>query len=144
VDALFLRCGGRKLPGRKRIPSRLSDKINFVRECAEQIASLAQFKNELKTLAADFDSVLETRHNLVHGAITGEVVNGIFTFVRLKAHPDKHTGTLSHYDLHEFPVLEATLMKLGADAPKVARRVADAFPSKTGEGRLAPHHANPS
>ena len=64
----------------------------------------------------------------MHGAITGEVVNGKFTFVRLKAHPDKHTGTLSHFDLHEFPVLESTLMKLGADAPRVAKSVTDAFP----------------
>lgn len=128
VDALFLRCGGRKLPGRNRIPSKLSEKIRFVRECAEQIACLMQFKDELIALADDFDAVLETRHNVVHGAITGYVVNGVFTFVRLKAHPDKHTGTLSHFDLHKFQALEATLMKLGADAPRVAKRVTDAFP----------------
>lgn len=128
VDALFLRCGGRKLAGRKRIPSKLSEKIKFVRECAEQIASLTQFKDELLALADGFDAVLETRHNLVHGAITGNAVNGVFTFVRLKAHPDMHTGTLSRYDLREFPALEATLMRLGEDAPNVARRVTDAFP----------------
>lgn len=128
VDALSLRCGGRKLPGRNRIPSKLSEKIKFVRECAEQLASLAQFKDELMTLADDFDAVLETRHNLVHGAITGNAVNGVFTFVRLKAHPDYHTGTLSHFDLHEFQALEATLRKLGVDAPTVAKSVTDAFP----------------
>ena len=128
VDALFLRCGGRKLPGRNRIPSKLSEKIKFTRECAEQITCLMQFRNELIAFANDFESVLETRHNVVHGAIIGGAVNGVFTFVRLKANPDKHTGTLSYFDLHKFQALEATLMKLGADAPRVAKRVTDAFP----------------
>lgn len=128
VDALFLRCGGNKLPKRKRLPSKLSDKILFVRECAEQIASLKRFKGELESLADAFDAVVDTRHNVVHGAITGNAVKGVFTFVRLKAHPDKHTGTLSQFDLREFPVLEAALKRLGAAAPNLATRVTDAFP----------------
>ena len=82
----------------------------------------------MEDLARDCEAVLETSHNVVHGVITGNAVNGVFTFVRLKAHPDEHTGTLSDFDLHEFPTLEATLIQLGADAPKVARRVTDAFP----------------
>ena len=53
---------------------------------------------------------------------------GVFTFDRLKAHPDYHTGALSQFDLRQFPVLEATLNNLAKTAPNLAVRVTDAFP----------------
>lgn len=124
VNTLFREFGGNKLPGRKRMPKPLSAKIAFVKECAAQISSLASFKAELEALALDFEAVLQTRHDLVHGALTdAPVLDGVFTFIRLDAHPDIHEVKEFQYDLKKFPALEASLVRLGAKAPKVAKRV---------------------
>lgn len=129
VNTLFLQFGGSILPGRKRMPKPLSGKIAFVKECAAQISSLASFKTELEALASDFEALLQTRHDLVHGALTdAPVLNGVFTFIRLEAHPDIHEVKEFQYDLKKFPALEASLVRLGAKAPKVARRVFAARP----------------
>lgn len=123
VNTLFREYGGNKLPRRKRMPKPLSEKIAFVKECA-QISLLAPFKAELEALALDFETLLQKRHDLVHGALTdAPVVNGVFTFIRLEAHPDIHEVKSFQYDLKEFPSLEASLVRLGEKAPKLAKRV---------------------
>ncbi|MES2581451.1 MAG: hypothetical protein V4627_01945 [Pseudomonadota bacterium] len=130
VNTLFREFGGNKLPGRKRMPKPISEKISFVKECTAQIPSLASFKAEIDALASDFDAVLQTRHNLIHGALSDTpVFNGVFTFIRLETHPDIHEVKESQYDLKEFPTLEAALTRLGAKAPKLARKVFAARPN---------------
>lgn len=129
VNTLFREYGGNKLQGRKRMPKPLSEKLAFVRECALQIPGLATFRRELEALVIDFEAILQTRHDLVHGALTDEaVVNGVFTFIRLETHPDIHEVKEFQYDLKTFPALEASLLGLGAKAPKIARRVFVARP----------------
>ncbi len=111
------------------MPKPLSVKIAFVNECALQIPALAPFRRDLEALVIDFEAILQKRHDLVHGALTDEpVVNGVFTFIRLEAHPDIHEVKEFQYDLKEFPALEASLLRLGAKAPKIAKRVFDARP----------------
>ena len=129
VNTLFRDYGGNTLSGSRRMPKPVSEKIAFVKKCAAQIASLAAFKTELEALALDFDEVLQTRHDLTHGALSDvPVSNGVFTFIRLEAHPDIHEVKEFQYDLEKFSVLEASLMSLGAKAPKLARRVFAARP----------------
>lgn len=130
VNTLFREYGGNNLRGRKRMPRPVSEKIAFLRECGAQIASLVSFRTELDSLAEDFDKVLQIRHDLVHGALTDAPIrNGVFTFIRLEAHPDIHEVKEFLYDLKDFPALEASLMDLGAKAPKLARRVFAARPT---------------
>ena len=130
VNTLFREYGGNNLRGRKRMPRPVSEKIAFLRECGAQIASLVSFRIELDSLAEDFDKVLQIRHDLVHGALTDAPIrNGVFTFIRLEAHPDIHEVKEFLYDLKDFPDLEASLMDLGAKAPKLARRVFAARPT---------------
>lgn len=129
VNTLFLQYGGNKLPGRKRMPKPLSEKLAFVKECILQIPSLAPFRVELETLISDFETITQKRHDLVHGALTDDpVIKGVFTFIRLEKHPDIHEVKVFQYDLSKFPFLAETLVRLGADAPRVAKRVFDACP----------------
>lgn len=127
VNTLFRNFGGSTLPGRKRMPRPVSEKVAFLKECAVQLPSLALFRVDMETLASDFERVMQMRHDLVHGALTDvPIANGVFTFMRLTAHPDIHEVRTFEYDLKKFPVIEAALMKLGDSAPKLARRVFDA------------------
>ena len=129
VNTLFREYGGNELPGRRRMPRPVSEKVAFVKECAAQLASLAAFKADLEALALDFEAVMQTRHDLMHGALSdAPVSNGVFTFIRLDAHPDIHEVREFQYDLKEFPSLEASLMRLGAKALKVAKYVFAARP----------------
>lgn len=129
VNTLFREHGGNKLPGRRRMPRPVSEKVAFVKECAAQIPSLASFKSEIDALASDFNAVLQTRHDLMHGALSDvPVSNGVYTFIRLDAHPDIHEVKEFHYDLKKFPALESSLMRLGARAPEIAKRVFAARP----------------
>lgn len=130
VNTLFREYGGNNLRGRKRMPRPVSEKIAFLRECGAQIASLVSFRTELDSLAEDFDKVLQIRHDLVHGALTDAPIrNGVFTFIRLEAHPDIHEVKEFLYDLKDFPALQASLIDLGEKAPKLARRVFAARPT---------------
>lgn len=129
VSTLFREYGGNKLPRRRRMPKQLSEKIAFVKECAQHIPSLAPFRAEIEALAGDFDSLTQTRHDLVHGALSdAPVVDGVYSFIRLETHPDIHEIKTSQYDLNEFPSLAKALVRLGADIPRVVRRVFDARP----------------
>lgn len=124
VNTLFREYGGNKLSGRRRMPRPVSEKVAFVKECAAQLASLAAFKADLEALAFDFEAVMRTRHDLMHGALSdAPVSNGVFTFIRLDAHPDIHEVKEFQYDLKKFPSLEASLVLLGAKALKVAKLV---------------------
>ena len=119
--------GGNKLPKRKKMPRQLSSKLSFVKECACAIPELRPFKVELEKLVNDFEVIKQTRHDLIHGAITDDtVIDGVFTFIRLKAESYIHEVKPFQYDLKDFPKISETLVRLGADAPKVARRVFEA------------------
>lgn len=129
VNSLFLQYGGNKLPKRKKMPRQLSEKLSFVSECAEQLPSLSSFRAELEALVSSFEAVTQTRHDLVHGALTdAPVVEGVYSFIRLDTHPDIHEVKDFQYDLKAFPPLAEALLRLGSDAPKLARRVFDARP----------------
>jgi hypothetical protein len=129
VNTLFNEYGGNNLTGRKRMPRPISEKIAFLRECGAHITSLAFFRTELESLAEDFKKLSQIRHDLIHGALTDDPIrNGIFKFIRLETHPDTHEVKEFLYDLKDFQVLEASLMDLGAKAPKLARKVFAARP----------------
>ncbi|MCX7167779.1 MAG: hypothetical protein NTV11_16095 [Rhodocyclales bacterium] len=130
VNTLFLQYGGNKLPKRKKMPKQLGEKIAFARECALLISTLAPFKTEIESLVKDFEALTQKRHDLVHGALTNApVINGVYSFIRLETHPDVHEIKDFQYDLKAFPFLAKALVRLGDDAPKVARRVFDARPN---------------
>ena len=127
INTLHRQFGGDKLPKRKKMPRQLSSKLDFVKECVLGIPVLSPYKDELDNLVRDFEAVKQTRHDLMHGAITDDpVINGVFTFIRLQAESDIHEVKPFQYDLKNFPKLSETLVRLGADAPKVARRVFEA------------------
>lgn len=131
VNTLFLQYGGNKLPKRNKMPRPLGAKISFVKECAARIPSLAPFRVEIETLVNDFEALTQTRHDLVHGALTdARVIDGVYTFIRLETHPDIHEVKDFQYDLKAFPSLAEALVRLGAAAPKLAKRVFDARPKR--------------
>ncbi|TCV85081.1 MULTISPECIES: hypothetical protein [Methylomonas] len=81
VKTLFLQYGGNKLPKRKRIPKQLSEKIAFVKECTSLIPSLAPFRNEIQAVIDNFEALTQTRHDLVHGALSdSSPLNGVYSF----------------------------------------------------------------
>jgi hypothetical protein len=129
VNTLFLQYGGNNLPKRKKMPRPLSEKLSFVKECAENLPSLSSFRSELESLISSFEAITQTRHDLVHGALTdAPVVDGVYSFIRLDTHPDIHEVKDFRYDLKAFPSLAEALRRLGSDAPNLARRVFDARP----------------
>ena len=129
VNTLFLQYGGNGLPKRKKMPKQLGEKVAFVKECARGIPSLSLFRAELESLATSFESLTQKRHDLVHGALTdAPVKNGVYSFIRLETHPDIYEIKDFQYDLKAFPSLAEALVRLGADAPRIARLVFDARP----------------
>jgi len=129
VNTLFRSYGGSKLPKFKKMPKPLASKIAFVKECAEHISALAPFRTEIESLLRDFEAITQTRHDLIHGALTdAPVVDGVYSFIRLDTHPDIHEVKSFQYDLKAFPSLAEALLRLGADAPTVAKRIFDARP----------------
>lgn len=129
VNTLFLQYDGNKLPGRKKMPHQLSQKLSFVKECAESLPSLSSFRADLESLVSSFEAITQTRHDLVHGALTdAPVVDGVYSFIRLDTHPDIHEVKDFKYDLKAFPSLAEALMRLGSEAPNLARRIFDACP----------------
>lgn len=127
VNTLFREFSGNTLARRKRMPRPVSEKVAFLRECAVQLPALVSFRGELENLALKFEHVMKMRHDLVHGALTDvPIANGVFTFIRLDAHPDIHEVRTFEYDLKQFPLIEVELMKLGELSMKLARRVFDA------------------
>lgn len=133
VNTLFRDFSGNILTGRKRMPRPVSEKVAFLRECASQLPTLISFRAELEGLALNFEHVMQMRHDLVHGALTDvPIANGVFTFIRLDAHPDIHEMKTFEYDLKKFPLIEAELMKLGDVSMKLARRVFDARGARRG------------
>ncbi|WP_020485600.1 hypothetical protein [Methylomonas sp. MK1] len=129
VNTLFLQYGSNNLPKRKRMPKQLGEKIAFVKECTSLIPSLAPFRNEIEDLLGNFEALTQTRHDLVHGALSDSPpVNGVYSFIRLETHPETHEIKEFQYDLKAFPNLAGDLVRLGADTPKIARRVFEASP----------------
>lgn len=129
INTLFREYEGKSLRERKRMPRPVSEKIAFLRECAVQIASLASYRAELESLAESFERVMKIRHDLVHGALTDKPVkDGVFTLIRLEAHPEFHEVKEFIYDLKDFPALEASLIDLGTKTMTLARRIFDARP----------------
>ena len=127
VGILFSQYGGNKLPKRKRIPKQLSDKIEFVNECIAQIPLIAAFSGELEKIMADFTAIKQTRHDLIHGALTDyHATNGVFSFIRLETHPDIHEVKPFEFDLKEFPSLASTLLRLGENTARIVKRIFDA------------------
>lgn len=132
VNVLFRDYGGSGLPKRKRMPRPLAEKLSFVKECASAIPSLAAFRSDLESLVSNFESLIQTRHGLVHGALANtKAVNGVYSFMRLETHPDIHEVKEFQYDLMEFPALADALVRLGADAPRLAKLVFDARPTQS-------------
>ena len=129
VTTLFRQYGGNALPKRKRMPRQLSDKITFVKECVAALQTLKSFRDEIEGLINKFESLKQKRHDLIHGALTDDsVIDGVYSFIRLETHPDIHEVKAFHYDLKAFPNIAKDLVRLGADAPKIAKRVFDARP----------------
>lgn len=129
VNSLFLQYDGNKLPKRKKMPRPLSEKLSFVKECADQLPALSSFKSELETLVSSFETITQTRHDLIHGALTNEpVIDGVYSFIRLDTHPDIHEVKNFQYDLKDFPSLSEDLLRLGSNTLGLARRVFDASP----------------
>ena len=78
-----------------------------------------------------FRQLTQTRHDIVHGALAdSSAVNGAFQFIRLQTHPDTHEVMPFIYCLDGFPKLRKRLLRLGAAAPKLAKRAFEARESK--------------
>ena len=84
-------------------------------------------KNDLLALVEDFAQLTQTRHDIVHGALTDtSPIGTVFQFNRLQTHPDTHEVMPFLYDLRAFPQMKKRLLALGAAAPKLAKRVLEA------------------
>lgn len=113
----------------KRRPKQLGQKIEFLRKCFATFPKLSPFKAECDDLLNRFESLSQSRHDIVHGAIDSiSAENDVFTFTKIDVNPREHhelrTVLLDNAEWSEY--LRA-LMKLGTDDISLARKVWDAL-----------------
>ncbi len=127
ANVIFQYYGGKTFAQSNKMPRQLAAKLKFVRKCAMAVPALEPFKNELVALADDFDQFTQTRHDIVHGALSDmSPIDGVFQFIRLQSHPDTHEVMPFLYDLGAFPRVKKQLIRLGVTAPRMAKRVLEA------------------
>ena len=126
VAALFQECGGKRLAKKNRMPVMLAPKLEFVRKCISQLPKLAPFNEEGLALVGSFDRLSQKRHDLIHGAVASlSPVDDAFSFVKLDVKDNFHHAREVRLEASEFPVLTKDLVRLGADATALARKVWD-------------------
>ena len=119
-------------PGKKakRLPVMLETKIEFLRKHIPTTPELSPAAKDLEALLVEFESLAPKRHDIVHGAITGIAPTGRgFTFLKLDADKEYNTTRLVHLSQNEFPFLRRRLLRLAAEAIRLARVVVDSRPS---------------
>ena len=128
VAALFQECGGKRLAKKNRMPFMLTPKLEFVRKCVTQLPKLAPFREDRLALVSAFESLSEKRHDLIHGAVSSlSPVDDAFPFLKLDVKDNEHHVREIRLEASEFPALANDLVRLGADAGALARRVWDQF-----------------
>ncbi|CAG1771874.1 hypothetical protein BAC2_02026 [uncultured bacterium] len=126
VAALFQECGGKRLARKNRIPVMLAPKLEFVSKCVSQLPKLAPFNEEGLALVGSFERLSQKRHDLIHGAVASlSPVDEAFSFVKLDVKDNFHHAREVRLEASEFPVLTKELVRLGADATTLARKVWD-------------------
>lgn len=124
ANTLFRDFDGKRFA--KRIPKMLETKLKFVRDCLSNTPSLDQFRPDCESLIDRFDRLSRTRHAIVHGAIESfSSKSSAFTFAKLGVDGDTHRVRQIAFDSVEFPSLIRELLRLGADANKLARKIWD-------------------
>ena len=119
-------------PGKKakRLPVMLETKIDFLRKRIPTTPELSPSAKDLEALLVEFESLAPKRHAIVHGAITDIApTSKEFTFLKLDSDKEYNTTRLVHLSQNEFPFLRRRLLRLAAEAIRLARVVADSRPS---------------
>lgn len=128
VAALFQECGGKRLTKKNRMPFMLAPKLEFVRKCVTQLPKLAPFRDEGLSLVSVFETLSKKRHDLIHGAVASlSPVDNAFPFLKLDVKDNVHHVREIRLEASEFPVLTKDLVRLGADAGSLARKVWEQF-----------------
>ena len=108
----------------KRIPKMLETKLKFVRECAAELPKLASHRQRIEELASTFESLSDTRHDLIHGAPASiATVEGAFVFSRLEIRDGYHHHFEVRIDKEQYPELVRRLVNLGREAHELASSV---------------------
>jgi hypothetical protein len=126
VASLFQECGGKRLAKGNRMPVMLTPKLEFVRKCVSQLPKLTPFAEEGLALVGAFDRLSQMRHDLIHGAVASlSPVDDAFPFVKLDVKDNFHHAREVRLEASEVPILTKDLIRLGADATALARKVWD-------------------
>ena len=114
----------------KRLPFVLEKKLEFIRSCAGSTEYSLFCAVDLMRLSVDFEELANIRHGLIHGAIMSlEPEGGSFTFSKLRS--SKNSGMPKTVELSSsaFPSLTKNLLRLGADANRLAKELWASKPS---------------
>jgi len=131
VAMLYRELGGKRLA--KRLPKMLETKLSFSEACFSEISSLATFRSEADILIAEFRRLSQTRHDLIHGAVTSLTPkDNAFLFAKLDIEDDLHHVRDVQLRAAHFPKLADDLVKLGRSAMSLAQKLLKALPSYEG------------
>jgi len=119
---LYQNLGGKLLA--KKLPKMLETKLEFIEKCLAKLPTLTQFRADGTALIADFRSLSDTRHDLIHGAIASvSPKDGGFEFLKLDFKDNNHVVRKCHLKGEDFPKLTKDLLDLGSRATTFARRL---------------------
>jgi hypothetical protein len=102
VRAIYRGCNGKCI--RPRLPVSCKPKIEFLEASLKTLLQLEEFKEDGLMLLRDIADIADMRNNLVHGVIESiHSDSGVYTFNRLKTHPDSHSVLVFKFNLQTAP-----------------------------------------
>ena len=119
---LYQNLGGKPLA--KKLPKMLETKLEFIERCLAKLPTLTQLRADGAALVADFRSLSDTRHDLIHGAIASvSPKDGGFDFMKLDLKDNNHVVREFRFEGEDFPKLTKDLIDLGSRSTAFARRL---------------------
>jgi hypothetical protein len=76
VAAMFEKHNGSHLLKKKKLPTMLQPKLQFVQKCFTELPHLHVFASDGELLIAEFNRLSKMRHDFVHGAVADFSANG--------------------------------------------------------------------
>jgi hypothetical protein len=125
VALLYREHGGNAIA--KKLPKPLEAKLKFVRRSLDSLPQLAPLRTIGLALAMEFERLSQSRHDLIHGAISSVApIGSAFRFAKLDfVDPHIHTFREFDFDAADFPRISGELIILGANTINFVRVLLD-------------------
>jgi hypothetical protein len=130
VNVCFNNCGGSKFQKGRGVPRSLKPKLAFLNKCLKTVPALAEFREEGVDLLTRLSSASQTRHDLIHGAITElrpDPTSGAFKFRRIGYDGDLHTLSEFAITPNDFRDFAPVLTDLVTDSIAYSQKLGDRF-----------------